>query len=101
MFRRRLSETVVVPASEFWVGVQRTDAATRCGLHGSYWLQVGLEALLLREPQRKNIVREWPYELLRRYGKDEVRLIIKFTRLCDFPQPVHAHVSLFSADFHG
>lgn len=59
-------------ASEFWVQVQRTDAATRCGLKGSYWLQVGQEALLLRETQKKDVVREWPYELLRRYGKDKV-----------------------------
>ena len=56
--------------------VQRTDAATRCGLQGSYWLQVGREALLLRETQTKNIVREWPYELLRRYGKDKVSFSI-------------------------
>lgn len=63
------------PVSEFWVVVQRNDAATRCGLQGSYWLQVGQEALLLRETQ-KNIVREWPYELLRRYGKDKVRCLI-------------------------
>ncbi|KAF3851763.1 hypothetical protein F7725_005118 [Dissostichus mawsoni] len=58
-------------ASEFWVTVQRTDAASRCGLKGAYWLQVGREALLLRETEKKNTVREWPYELLRRYGKDK------------------------------
>lgn len=59
--------------------VQRTDAATRCGLQGSYWLEVGRESLLLREKQKKNIVREWPYELLRRYGKDKVRFPISQT----------------------
>ncbi|XP_044041676.1 docking protein 1 [Siniperca chuatsi] len=69
-------------ASEFWVVVQRNDAATRCGLQGSYWLQVGREALLLRETQ-KNIVREWPYELLRRYGKDKLALTIEAGRRCD------------------
>lgn len=68
--------------SEFWVVVQRNDAATRCGLQGSYWLQVGQEALLLRETQ-KNIVREWPYELLRRYGKDKLALTIEAGRRCD------------------
>lgn len=52
--------------------VQKTDAATRCGLQGAYWLQVGQEALLLRESQKKSAVREWPYEMLRRYGKDKV-----------------------------
>ncbi|KAG8014984.1 Docking protein 1, partial [Nibea albiflora] len=69
-------------ASEFWVVVQRTDAATRCGLQGSYWLQVKPEALLLRETQKKNIVREWPYELLRRYGKDKMALTIEAGRRC-------------------
>ncbi|KAI3352631.1 hypothetical protein L3Q82_019211 [Scortum barcoo] len=69
--------------SEFWVVVQRTDAATRCDLQGSYWLQVGQEALLLKEPQKKNIVREWPYELLRRYGKDKLALTIEAGRRCN------------------
>ncbi|XP_018556467.1 docking protein 1 [Lates calcarifer] len=70
-------------ASEFWVVVQRTDAATRSGLQGSYWLQVGREALLLRETQKKNIVGEWPYELLRRYGKDKLILTIEAGRRCE------------------
>ncbi|XP_037621804.1 docking protein 1-like isoform X1 [Sebastes umbrosus] len=68
--------------SQFWVTVQRTDAATRCGLKGSYWLQVGRESLLLRET-KKNVVREWPYELLRRYGKDKLALTIEAGRRCD------------------
>ncbi|XP_051242084.1 docking protein 1 [Dicentrarchus labrax] len=70
-------------ASEFWVVVQKTDAATRCGLQGSYWLQVGPQSLLLRETQKKKIVREWPYELLRRYGKDKLAITIEAGRRCD------------------
>ncbi|XP_029360664.1 docking protein 1-like isoform X2 [Echeneis naucrates] len=70
-------------ASEFWVVVQRTEAAVRCGLQGSYWLQVGREALLLRESQKKSNVKEWPYELLRRYGRDQVTLTIEAGRRCD------------------
>lgn len=54
--------------------VQETDAATRCGLQGPYWLQVGDDTLLLRDNQTKSIVKEWPYELLRRYGKDKVNM---------------------------
>uniref|UniRef100_A0A3Q0SRR0 IRS-type PTB domain-containing protein n=1 Tax=Amphilophus citrinellus TaxID=61819 RepID=A0A3Q0SRR0_AMPCI len=72
--------------SEFWVVIQKTDAATRCGLQGAYWLKVGLEALLLKETQKKNIVNEWPYELLRRYGNDKVRcntLNIEAGRRCE------------------
>lgn len=52
--------------------VQKTDAAARCDLQGAYLLQVGQESLLLRDTQRKSVVREWPYEMLRRYGKDKV-----------------------------
>lgn len=63
---------IIFPVSEFLVVVQKTDAATRCNLQGAYWLQVGQEALLLRETQKKSLVREWPYEMLRRYGKDKV-----------------------------
>ncbi|KAM7393545.1 hypothetical protein PAMP_020408 [Pampus punctatissimus] len=70
-------------ASEFWVVVQRTDAAIRCGLQGSYWLQVGQESLILKETQKMNIVREWPYELLRRYGKDRLALSIEAGRRCN------------------
>nr|XP_046256848.1 docking protein 1-like [Scatophagus argus] len=70
-------------ASEYWVAIQKTDAATRCGLQGSYWLEVGREALLLREKQKKNIVSEWPYELLRRYGKDKLTLTIEAGRRCE------------------
>eukprot|EP00066_Takifugu_rubripes_P006983 XP_003972160.1 PREDICTED: docking protein 3-like isoform X1 [Takifugu rubripes] len=68
---------------EFLVSVQKTDAATRCDLQGAYWLQVGLEALLLRDTQKKSVVREWPYEMLRRYGKDKSVLTIEAGRRCD------------------
>lgn len=70
-------------ASQFWVTVQRTEAATRCGLKGCYWLQVGQEALLLRETEKKSIVREWSYELLRRYGKDKLAFTFEAGRRCD------------------
>ncbi|KAF7644226.1 hypothetical protein LDENG_00225750 [Lucifuga dentata] len=68
--------------SNFWVVVQRTDAAARCGLQGAYWLQAGQEALVLRETQTKNTVREWPYHLLRRYGNDKLTLTIEAGRRC-------------------
>lgn len=71
-------------APQFWVVVQRTDAATRCGLQGAFWLQVDREALLLREKtQDRKVVGEWPYELLRRYGKDKSALTIEAGRRCD------------------
>lgn len=68
--------------SDFRVVLHMTDAAERCGLQGSYWLQVGHETLILKDTQR-NFVREWPYELLRRYGKDKGILSIEAGRRCD------------------
>ncbi|KAK7929777.1 hypothetical protein WMY93_006172 [Mugilogobius chulae] len=68
--------------SDFPVTLQRTDAAVRCGLQGAYWLKVDREALLLRDAQ-KNKVMVWPYELLRRYGKDKGVLTIETGRRCE------------------
>lgn len=68
---------------DFWIVIQRTEAAARCGLQGAYWLEVGRERLHLREPQKKSVVREWPYELLRRYGKDKLTFSIEAGRRCD------------------
>uniref|UniRef100_A0A3B3I5T9 IRS-type PTB domain-containing protein n=1 Tax=Oryzias latipes TaxID=8090 RepID=A0A3B3I5T9_ORYLA len=69
-------------ARQFWVAVQKTEAATRCGLEGSYWLEVGGASLLLREAQKKKLVGEWPYEQLRRYGSHQSVLTIEAGRRC-------------------
>lgn len=62
----------MLPVAEFWVVVQVGEAATRCNLLGSYWLQVDSEELRLKDVQKNNVVQEWPYKLLRRYGADKV-----------------------------
>ncbi|XP_028299904.1 docking protein 1-like isoform X2 [Gouania willdenowi] len=67
----------------FWIVVQRTEAAVHCGLQGAYLLEVGPEALMLRERHKKSVVRAWPYELLRRYGTDKLALTIEAGRRCD------------------
>lgn len=69
-------------APQFWVEIQKSDAATRCGLQGSYWLQVEQESLLLKD-LKKALVREWPFELLRRYGTDKVVFSIEAGRRCE------------------
>ncbi|XP_053712900.1 docking protein 3-like isoform X3 [Synchiropus splendidus] len=67
---------------DFRVVVQQTEAAVNCELKGSYWLQVGEKELLLKDLQ-KNIIWEWPYEWLRRYGKDKLALTIEAGRRCN------------------
>ncbi|XP_027872781.1 docking protein 1 [Xiphophorus couchianus] len=67
----------------FWVVVQKNDAATRCGLQGSYWLQLEQQSLLLRDTKTKTKVVEWPYELLRRYGHDKVSFTVEAGRRCE------------------
>lgn len=57
--------------------MQRTEAAERCELHGSYVLRVEPEKLTLLTVGAQNQLLEpllsWPYTLLRRYGRDKVR----------------------------
>lgn len=59
-------------ACEFWVTVQKTEAAERCKLHGTYVLKASRDSLGLREPHSKQPLYSWPYRLLRRYGRDKV-----------------------------
>lgn len=58
--------------SEFPVTVQQSEASVRCSLQGAYWLQVGEDMLVLKDIDSKQRVLEWPYKLLRRYGRDKV-----------------------------
>ncbi|XP_004691628.1 PREDICTED: docking protein 1 [Condylura cristata] len=72
--------------SQFWVTVQRTEAAERCSLHGSYVLRVEAEKLtLLTVGAQKQILEplfSWPYTLLRRYGRDKVMFSFEAGRRC-------------------
>ncbi|XP_030166804.1 docking protein 1 isoform X1 [Lynx canadensis] len=72
--------------SQFWVTVQRTEAAERCGLHGSYVLRVEAEKLTLLTIGAQGQILEpllsWPYTLLRRYGRDKVMFSFEAGRRC-------------------
>lgn len=62
-----------VPAvNAFWVTVQRTEAAERCELRGTYVLKAERDSLILKDPRTDRILYVWPYRLLRRYGRDKV-----------------------------
>ncbi|OCT96443.1 hypothetical protein XELAEV_18008649mg [Xenopus laevis] len=68
--------------SEFEVTVQRTEAAERCSLHGSYLLKTESDCLLLKDPNTKETLYSWPYKLLRRYGRDKVMFSFEAGRRC-------------------
>ncbi|NWS63958.1 DOK3 protein, partial [Chunga burmeisteri] len=57
--------------TEFPVLVVRTDAATRCGLHGHYLLSALPQSLTLKDPQTRQPLLTWPYPFLRKFGQDQ------------------------------
>ncbi|XP_054846211.1 docking protein 1 [Eublepharis macularius] len=70
-------------ASEFWVTVQKTEAAERCQLHGVYVLKASRDSLVLRDPHSGQPLHTWPYRLLRRYGRDKVMFSFEAGRRCE------------------
>ncbi|NWI68537.1 DOK1 protein, partial [Todus mexicanus] len=67
----------------FWVTVQRTEAAERCELRGTYVLKAERDSLVLKDPRTNEILYVWPYRLLRRYGRDKVMFSFEAGRRCD------------------
>ncbi|KAM7021290.1 docking protein 1 [Passerculus sandwichensis] len=67
----------------FWVTVQRTEAAERCELRGTYVLKAERDSLVLKDPRTDRILFVWPYRLLRRYGRDKVMFSFEAGRRCD------------------
>ncbi|XP_016420759.1 docking protein 2-like [Sinocyclocheilus rhinocerous] len=68
---------------EFKVVVLQNEASVRCGLNGQYWLQAGEDMLVLQDLETRRTVMEWPYKLLRRYGRDKMLFSIEAGRRCE------------------
>ncbi|XP_044129729.1 docking protein 1-like isoform X1 [Bufo gargarizans] len=68
--------------SEYRVTVQRTEAAERCSLRGTYILNADDECLMLKDPSTMKVLYSWPYKLLRRYGRDKVMFSFEAGRRC-------------------
>ncbi|XP_061439777.1 docking protein 1 [Rhineura floridana] len=69
--------------NEFWVTVQKTEAAECCKLHGVYVLKASSDGLILRDPHSNQPLYTWPYRLLRRYGRDKVMFSFEAGRRCE------------------
>ncbi|KAJ6658544.1 hypothetical protein lerEdw1_019931 [Lerista edwardsae] len=70
-------------ASAFRVTAQKTEAAQRCGLQGTYVLKASGDRLVLGDPHSQQPLYTWPYRLLRRYGRDKVMFSFEAGRRCE------------------
>lgn len=80
--------TPLPAVNAFWVTVQRTEAAERCELRGSYVLKAERDSLILKDPRTSEILYVWPYRLLRRYGRDKVGVWMGSQDAAHFPWAV-------------
>ncbi|XP_041121299.1 docking protein 2-like [Polyodon spathula] len=69
-------------AQEFQVTVQVTEASLRCDLYGDYILVASKEDITLLEPRSKQVLYNWPYRLLRRFGQDKTAFMFEAGRRC-------------------
>ncbi|XP_007907349.2 docking protein 1 [Callorhinchus milii] len=56
--------------NDYTVTVRSTDASERCELSGMYFLTLDKEVLMLKNIVSEEVVYEWPYRYLRRFGGD-------------------------------
>ncbi|XP_078079375.1 docking protein 1-like isoform X2 [Mustelus asterias] len=68
--------------NEYKVLIRRTDASERCELSGMYLLKAGKDALILKNIIAEQVVYEWPYMFLRRFGGDKRMFSIESGRRC-------------------
>ncbi|NXS54369.1 DOK2 protein, partial [Brachypteracias leptosomus] len=66
----------------FEVTVRATEASERCRLWGRCILQASEEALELRDFPTLEVLYSWPYQFLRRFGRDKVTFSFEAGRRC-------------------
>ncbi|KAM8765738.1 docking protein 3 [Rhynchonycteris naso] len=83
------------------VVVQRTEAAARCQLKGSYVLLLGQDAIQLSEPASPQALYTWPYHFLRKFGSDKDVFSFEAGRRCDSGEGLFAFTSPRARDLCG
>ncbi|XP_051883685.1 uncharacterized protein LOC127576904 [Pristis pectinata] len=68
--------------NEYKVSIRSTDASERCDLKGTYLLKADKDALILKRISPEQVVYEWPYMYLRRFGGDKRMFSIESGRRC-------------------
>ncbi|XP_072882938.1 uncharacterized protein [Hemitrygon akajei] len=68
--------------TEYKVSIRSTDASERCDLKGTYLLKADKDALILKSISPEQVVFEWPYMYLRRFGGDKGIFSIESGRRC-------------------
>ncbi|XP_043925250.1 docking protein 3 [Protopterus annectens] len=78
--------TIYTPWSEvpeFTVTAENTEASLKCNLKGCYTLKVQKDCISLQDPKTKRIIYSWPYDFLRRYGRDKACFSFEAGRRCE------------------
>nr|XP_005992419.1 PREDICTED: docking protein 3 [Latimeria chalumnae] len=80
-------------ANRYSVMIWKTEASTRCNLEGNYILELESDSIVLKDSRSKQVLYTWPYELLRRFGKDQNVLSFEAGRRCESGQGVFTFCS--------
>ncbi|KAF6080996.1 docking protein 3 [Phyllostomus discolor] len=91
----------LLEVDKFPVVVQRTEAATRCHLKGSYVLLLSQDAIQLSEPASPQALYTWPYHFLRKFGSDKDVFSFEAGRRCDSGEGLFAFSSPRARDLCG
>ncbi|XP_067858814.1 docking protein 1-like [Heptranchias perlo] len=68
--------------NEYKVSIRRTDVSERCELSGMYLLKADTDTLILKNIIPEQVVYEWPYMFLRRFGGDKRMFSFESGRRC-------------------